>query len=619
MWRLFPVSSGKVHTKALSVYALAVVFLWLKMFILYKMVFHININSLREELVLAFSSLGSAALFLGFGFIFREKWRVKALFGILMILTLLLYGNVLYYRFFIDFITVPVLLQFQNVGGLSQSTLELIKLPDILLFLDFAIMIILLKREAVPNFRYVSRRKAVRMIALLVIIPIMASLLVNPGFWKKSYDRELIVKSIGLYHYHLYDLLLHSKTTVNSVFADGAEIMAISDYTDKKQKNAVRSDLHGIAEGKNVVVIFLESTQAFVIDKKVHNEEVTPFLNQLLKDSLYFPNFYHQTAQGKTSDAEFILDNSLYPLPGGSVFVRRPQNIYESLPKILKNQGYYSASFHGNDAQFWNRSIMYETLGYDRFFSKVDFYVTDENSINYGLKDIPFFQQSLPYLKSMPQPFYAKFLTLTNHFPFLLDPEDQLIPEAETEQGIVNRYFTTVRYEDEAIKLFFEEIKQTPLYENSIFVLFGDHYGISKSYNDALGEVLGKEITEKDHVELQKVPLIIHIPGYEGQMIDTVGGQIDLRPTILDLLGINNEELSFGTSLLSESKDQLVVFRDGSFVTDQYVFTEGACLSKTTGKKVKRNSCTPYFDKVRTELTYSDKVIYGDLLRFLEE
>ena len=612
-------SSGKVHTKALSVYALAVVFLWLKMFILYKMVFHININSLREELVLAFSSLGSAALFLGFGFIFREKWRVKALFGILMILTLLLYGNVLYYRFFIDFITVPVLLQFQNVGGLSQSTLELIKLPDILLFLDFAIMIILLKREAVPNFRYVSRRKAVRMIALLVIIPIMASLLVNPGFWKKSYDRELIVKSIGLYHYHLYDLLLHSKTTVNSVFADGAEIMAISDYTDKKQKNAVRSDLHGIAEGKNVVVIFLESTQAFVIDKKVHNEEVTPFLNQLLKDSLYFPNFYHQTAQGKTSDAEFILDNSLYPLPGGSVFVRRPQNIYESLPKILKNQGYYSASFHGNDAQFWNRSIMYETLGYDRFFSKVDFNVTDENSINYGLKDIPFFQQSLPYLKSMPQPFYAKFLTLTNHFPFLLDPEDQLIPEAETEQGIVNRYFTTVRYEDEAIKLFFEEIKQTPLYENSIFVLFGDHYGISKSYNDALGEVLGKEITEKDHVELQKVPLIIHIPGYEGQMIDTVGGQIDLRPTILDLLGINNEELSFGTSLLSESKDQLVVFRDGSFVTDQYVFTEGACLSKTTGKKVKRNSCTPYFDKVRTELTYSDKVIYGDLLRFLEE
>ena len=161
-------------------------------------------------------------------------------------------------------------------------------------------------------------------------------------------------------------------------------------------------------------------------------------------------------------------------------------------------------------------------------------------------------------------------MTLTNHFPFLLNPEDQLIPEAETEQGLVNRYFTTVRYQDEAIKLFFEEVKKTTLYEDSIFVLFGDHYGISKSYNDALGDVLGKEITLTDHVELQKVPLIIHIPGLEGRVIETVGGQIDLRPTILDLLGIskNSEELSFGTNLLSENHDQLVVFRDGSFTTN---------------------------------------------------
>ena len=152
-------------------------------------------------------------------------------------------------------------------------------------------------------------------------------------FWKKSYDRELIVKSLGLYHYHLYDLLLLSKTTVNSAFADGTEIMEIIDYTERKQKGTARSNLHGIAKGKNVIVIFLESTQAFVIDKKIHNKEVTPFLNELLKDSLYFPNIYHQTAQGKTSDAEFIFDNSLYPLPGGSVFVRRPQNDFEALPK----------------------------------------------------------------------------------------------------------------------------------------------------------------------------------------------------------------------------------------------------------------------------------------------
>jgi len=185
----------------------------------------------------------------------------------------------------------------------------------------------------------------------------------------------------------------------------------------------------------------------------------------------------------------------------------------------------------------------------------------------------------------------------------------------------VNRYFTTVRYEDEAIKSFFEQIKDTELYNNSIFVLFGDHYGISKSYNDALSEVLGHEITVKDQVELQKVPLFIHIPGMEGKVVNTVGGQIDLRATIFDLLGVDGKDqaFSFGTSLLSKEDDRLVVFRDGTFTTDRYIYAEGTCYSKDTGSKVKRNKCSPYFNKVQNELNYSDKIIYGDLFRFFKK
>ncbi|HEY4553741.1 MAG TPA: LTA synthase family protein [Bacillaceae bacterium] len=600
-------------------YLSGVFFLWLKMLILYKAVFQISAQSLAEELAMALSSFASAALLLGIGMLFKDRSKVKAILIIHFLLSFLLFGNVLYYRFYIDFITVPVLLQFQNVGGLSQSTLELIKLPDLLLFADAALMIIIARKKWRPFAGWQqSRWLGGKTFAVLIAFSLAASVLVNPGFWHKSYDRELIVKSLGLFHYHLYDLFLYSKASVNRVMADDTEVREISRYASSKQKHAGESDLHGIARGKNVIVIFLESTQSFVIDRKINNEEVTPFLNQLKEESLYFPNFYHQTAQGKTSDAEFILDNSLYPLPGGSVFVRRPMNVYHSLPKILNGHGYYAASFHGNDAQFWNRSNMYETLGYDRFFSKEYYDVTQENSVNYGLKDIPFFEQSIPYLNSLPQPFYAKFLTLTNHFPFLLNPEDQFISEAQTEQGLVNRYFTTVRYQDEAVKTFFDQIKGTDLYENSIFILFGDHYGISKSYNEALGQVLGKEVAVKEHVDLQKVPLIIHIPGLEGKQIDSVGGQVDLRPTILDLMGIEEPENSafFGTSLLAGNRQNLVIFRDGTFVTSKYLYSEGACLSKKTGEKVKRNKCTPYFDQVQNELNYSDKVIFGDLLRF---
>lgn len=117
------------------------------------------------------------------------------------------------------------------------------------------------------------------------------------------------------------------------------------------------------------------------------------------------------------------------------------------------------------------------------------------------------------------------------------------------------------------------------------------------------------------------MPFIIHIPGEKGKIIKTIGGQTDIRQTILDLLGIHPEKpvIDFGHSLISKKPKDLVVFRDGSFVTKKYTFTENACYNKLTGDKVKMSKCTPYFDRVQNELNFSDNVIFGDLLRFNDE
>src|SRR5690606_18323297 len=120
----------------------------------------------------------------------------------------------------------------------------------------------------------------------------------------------------------------------------------------------------------------------------------------------------------------------------------------------------------------------------------------------------------------------------------------------------------TVRYTDEALKLFFQQLKAENLYENSIFILYGDHYGISEYHNDALSEYLGKGITLYDTIQLQRVPMIIHIPGQEGKTIETIGGQIDIKPTILNLLGIDNEnDVNFGEDLFSPERSNLVALR----------------------------------------------------------
>ena len=112
--------------------------------------------------------------------------------------------------------------------------------------------------------------------------------------------------------------------------------------------------------------------------------------------------------------------------------------------------------------------------------------MSDEQVIGYGLKDKPFFKESMPLLESLEQPFYAHMITLTHHHPYLIVEEDATIEPAETNGGSVNRYFQTARYLDEALEQFFHDLKEAGLYEDSLIFIYGDHYGISDNHLEAL-------------------------------------------------------------------------------------------------------------------------------------
>ncbi|RIL44336.1 glycerol phosphate lipoteichoic acid synthase, partial [Mammaliicoccus fleurettii] len=178
----------------------------------------------------------------------------------------------------------------------------------------------------------------------------------------------------------------------------------------------------GAGKKKNVIKIHLESFQTFLIDKKVNGEEVTPFLNKLSSGNAgyrYYPNFFHQTGQGKTSDSEFTMDNSLYGLPQGSAFSLKGDNTYQSLPAILdQKQGYTSNVMHGDYKTFWNRDQVYRHFGIAKFYDATYYDMSEENLENLGLKDKEFFKESADYLAKEKEPFYSHLITLTNHYPF---------------------------------------------------------------------------------------------------------------------------------------------------------------------------------------------------------
>lgn len=605
-----------------SLIIIATILLWIKTYITYKTTFSISIENKMQEFILFINPVSFLLVIFGFSMFMKEKNRNRFILLSSLLISILLYANIVFYRFFNDFLTLPLLFQTNNFRDLDSSVAAEMHITDIVYFLDWLILAFIIFKKPkfiqYQPFTKLDRRVYFLITAAIIFFNLGLAETQRPQLLTRTFDRELLVKNIGPYNYTLYDIYLQSKTSAQRALADGSELAEIENYLRANQVKP--SELFGVAKGKNVIVVSLESTQSFVINSTVNGHEITPFLNQFIKESYYFDNFYHQTGQGKTSDSEFIVDNSLYPLGRGAVFFTHSSNEYHALPEILNEHGYFTASLHANNKSFWNRDIMYKALGYKRFYSMDDYHVTEENSIGWGLKDIPFFEQSIEHLKNMPEPFYAKFITLTNHHPFELAEEDMLIPPYNSSSKTLNQYFTTVRYEDEALKIFIERLKEEGIYDNSIIIMYGDHYGISQNHNEAMSQYLGKEITPFEYAQLQRVPLIIHIPGHKGKVISKVSGQIDLKPTILHLLGIDTkDELMFGEDLFSPEKTDFVVFRDGSVVTKDYVYTDETCYDKATGQVTDKKLCEPYKEKGAQELDYSDKIIYGDLLRFIEK
>src|SRR5690625_373578 len=226
-------------------------------------------------------------------------------------MSLLLFSNVVFYRFNSAFITLPVLTQTSNFGSLGSSIVSLMAWTDIFYLLDIVILIVLFNwsKQIWSSERMKLRRPAIIMAIGLVVFSINLGLAEadRPQLLKRTFDRNYIVKYLGAYNYAIYDTIQNLQTSTQRVLADSNDITEIDNYTKNKYAEPDPA-LFGTGEGKNVIKIHVESFQSFLLDYELHGEEVTPFLNSLVNDTeqdfTYFDNFFYQTEQGKTADAE---------------------------------------------------------------------------------------------------------------------------------------------------------------------------------------------------------------------------------------------------------------------------------------------------------------------------
>ena len=604
--------------------------------------FNLGISDPYQHIIMWISPIGSAILLISIGLYFSKPIVSYCAMLILDVANSgLLFANILYYRQFSDFITVKTINNAGKVApGLGKSAVALLQPSDILLWLDLIVITGLLIAHKIKidqkSYGLLTPFAVTSVGAFVLVLNIFMAESSRPRLLGTTFDRSYIVKYLGIDTYTVYDGIKNEQTEQVNKNANTADLNKILTYT-KKNKLPVNPQYFGKAKGKNVIVIHLESFQQFLIDLKINGKEVTPFLNSIYHDkhTLGFANFYHQVGIGRTSDAENMLETGTYGISDGSLFTAMgSSNTFQAAPQILRQHGKYtSAVFHGNVGSFWNRDDVYKNMGYNYFFDQNYFSHDKNDHIGYGIKDKVMFAESIKYLERMQQPFYTKFITVTNHTPFDMDEED-LDPNfktSDTADKSINNYFETAHYLDQAIREFFTYLKKSGLIKNTMVVIYGDHYGLTNSENETLAPIVGESSdtwNSYNNVQMQRVPFMIYSPNLKGKIKHEVAGEIDVLPTLLHLLGISNKNyIQFGSDLLAPKYRPWLVFRNGTIVSQKYVIIggkglKGVVYDRKSGKEIinftakEKYEITKLAKEGKQSLKYSDLLNNHNLLRF---
>ena len=607
-------------------FLLTVFTITLKTYFSYYVDFSLGVKGLVQNLILLMNPYSLIALVLSVFLFFKGKKAFWFIFIGGFLLTFLLYANVVYFRFFSDFLTFSTLNQAGNVESMGGAVSASFKWYDFVYFIDTIIYlaILIFKRNWLDNRAFSKKFVPVVMATsvALFFLNLAFAETDRPELLTRTFDHKYLVKYLGPYNFTVYDGVKTIENNQQKALASEDDLTKVLNYT-KQKRTEPNPEYYGAAKKRNIIKIHLESFQTFLINKKVNGKEVTPFLNKLSsgnQDFTYFPNFFHQTGQGKTSDSEFTMDNSLYGLPQGSAYSLKGDNTYQSLPAILdQKQGYTSNVMHGDYKTFWNRDQVYKHFGIDNFYDATYYDMSDDNIVNLGLKDKPFFKASADYQSKMKKPFYSHLITLTNHYPFTLDEEDASIDKPNTGDSTVDGYIQTAHYLDQALEEYITDLKKKGLYDNSVIMIYGDHYGISENHNNAMEKLLGEKITPAKFTDLNRTGFWLKVPGKSGGVNKEYAGQMDVMPTLLHLVGIDSKNyLMFGSDMFSKQHNNVVPFRNGDFITEDYKYVNGKIYSNKDNELLTEKPKD--FDKnkkqVEKDLEMSDSVLNGDLFRF---
>lgn len=530
-----------------------------------------------------------------------KKWLRFYLFAVTFLQAIVVIANYIYYRYFGTFLSLSQLSQAGAISSVSNSIVALLNYKMILFFIMPILSVVLYRRNHYRIEKEPFQNQLQTFIYLLSLFVVTFSIngaILTPtdvSRINKLWNRESVVETVGVFNYQLSDAYKYISA---NVFNNASNLTVAQDnFVEHFGTEGIvpsQSIYHSILNGKDVFYIHFESGQRFAMGlKDANGVEVTPNLNRLATQSMYFDNFYAEEGYGTSSDTEFNVSTELYSLPMGTAFMTESDNTYISTEEKFNELGYNTYAFHGNEGDFWNRENMYKALGYDDFYSIEDYSYnkdTDTFGTFNGLSDEFFYKSTLSTIQGLkatdPSPIYSKLITLSNHHPFTDSQGRSDLNFGILETNVeLTSYLRSLNYADYCLGVFLAELQARGMAANSAIVLYGDHDARlpAKAYSDLLNVDANyqsiKTATTPGYVEMtdlqlrqfKRVPLFIYTPDgtIPAQTITTTTGMVDLSAIVGDMVGFYNP-YGFGVNTLVDK--QTVYFNNGSIMTDEYYF-----------------------------------------------
>ncbi|RHU29149.1 LTA synthase family protein [Parabacteroides sp. TM07-1AC] len=474
---------------------------------------------------------------------------VKTTLVIFVLLDGLFVANLMYFRTYFTAIPLDSYLLVSNLSDFSSSVIDSCRVVDLFFPLStIAAGILWWRNFRKPEDKQVRKERKRYSIARYVLLILLVALIPAIRLWsqngfKAAYERlqDAYLHTCNVPMYTIFGSLYYDYTCDQIVYTED-----IKNDIDSwlARKTDCKSVLPHVYAKDNCVIILAESLESWVLNKTVEGQEITPNLNRILRDSsvIYAPHVLSQVKGGRSIDAQLLMCTGLLPINSGPYSIKFPESYYPSLVKAFKekhkNARAYSLTV--DKPMVWNQCIIAPVLGYDSLISKSSFIQEEPVGSRKQVGDRAFLRQCLSKMKknevwSDSGNTLVQCVTYSGHNPFILPDSLKKVFFSEDVPDVLNRYMTMANYTDRAIGEFISRLKSDKRFENTLVVIMGDHEALGTVRKELCSDPVGKNIlSDKAFVPL----IILNAPSnmYYGKVM----GQIDVYPTLLDLLGLND-------------------------------------------------------------------------------